>query len=221
MVNRLIQALIVAALAATTTLVAAGPASADRWWGGERAGDVRQWSYSPEPPPCGTTEVTALPRDASTDIVGLSVRHEDDAVDVAAHFRDLAGWGDRWLDFSLRTDGRDYEILLRRDPARHPNASVLWDSSQPPFGPNECESYAVLLGGVVCPDLTMERSSRLDVVSVEVPRSCLGSPRWVRAGVGNRRAVDGLTRFDTWRTAEPGEPPSSVGALGPRVRHSR
>ncbi|HYJ28172.1 MAG TPA: hypothetical protein VEW73_10700 [Nocardioides sp.] len=220
MVDRLIQALTVAALAATTTLGAAGPASADRWWGGERAGDVRQWSYSPEPPPCGTTEVTVLPRDASTDIVGLSVRHEDDAVEVRAHFRDLAGWGDRWLDFSLRTDGRDYTILLLRDPAKHPNASVLWDSSQPPSEPDECGSYVLLMGGVPCPDLTMDRSSQADVVSVQVPRSCLGSPRWVRASVDTRRTVDGRTRFDTWRTAEAGHASSSVGGLGPRVRHS-
>lgn len=43
------------------------PASAERWWGRDRAGDVRQIGFSPEPPPCGTVSESATPQGASTE----------------------------------------------------------------------------------------------------------------------------------------------------------
>ena len=79
-----VRTLTTMALASTLVGLTADSASADRWWGADRPADVRQSSYSPEPPPCGTFSAVTTPRDASTDIVGLSVRHEGDTVEVRA-----------------------------------------------------------------------------------------------------------------------------------------
>ena len=216
------RALTVAALATTMTVVSGGSASADRWWGADRTGDVDQWSFSSEPPPCGTVERDTAPRDASTDIVGLSVRHEDETVEVRVHFQNLTGWDGRMLDFSLRTDRRAYAISLMRDPAQYTGAPVLW-ATHPPSELDGCGNYASLATGVTCPELGMSRSSRRDFVSVVVPRHCLGTPRWVRAGVRNQRWIDGQVRSDAWRTDVPDDLPTTpvVDTLGPRVRHSR
>ena len=218
---RLTRALTVAALATTMTVVSGGSASADRWWGADRTGDVEQWSLSSEPPPCGTVERDPAPRDASTDIVGLSVRHEDETVEVRVHFRNLTGWGRRSLDFSLPTDHRAYAIHLVRDPEEYTGAPVLW-AAHPPSDLNGC-GYSILLTRVTCPELSMSRSSRRDFVSVVVPRQCLGTPRWVRAGVRNQRSAHGELHTDAWRTDVLDEPPTTpvLDTLGPRVRHSR
>jgi len=217
-----VRTLIAGALASTLVGLAAGSASADRWWGADRTGDVRQWSYSPEPPPCGTFAEETTPQDASTDIVGLSVRHEGDTVEVRAHLRNLTGWGDRSVDFEIDTDRRPYSVLVFRNPRRHPADPWLMDASGIPSTPDECGSYSTVNFGVPCDGLRAATSSRDDHVSVVIPRSCLGTPRWVRAGVRSYRTVGERARVDTWRRPEPDPQPSSslIGPLGPRVRHS-
>jgi len=221
--HRAFRALLAAALATSMIGLSATSASADRWWAGDKAGDVDQWSFSYEPPPCGTFNEVTVPRDASTDIVGLSVRHEGDTVEVRAHFRDLTGWGDRFVDFELETDRGAYTVSITRDPKTHPHAFDLYDASNPPSEPNDCGFYSTIMSGVSCLGMTMSRSTEHDVVSVVVPRSCLRSPRWVKAGVHGQREVNGRSRSDTWRTPdlEAERPTALLGPLGPRVRHSR
>ncbi|WP_374456673.1 hypothetical protein [Nocardioides sp.] len=213
----------VAALAACLIGLSAGAASADRWWGADREGDVAQSSYSPEPPPCGTFEQHTTPQDASTDIVGLSVRHEGDTVEMRAHLRNLTGWGDRWVNFEIQTDRRPYSVHLTRNPSTHPRDPWLMDASDVPSPPDECGTYSTINIGVPCEGLTASVSSREDYVAVVIPRSCLGSPRWVEVGLQSYRTVGDRSRFDRWRRAEPDPTPTNslLGPLGPRVRHSR
>lgn len=218
-----VRTLATVALASTLVALPAGSASADRWWGADRSGDVRQWSYSPEPPPCGTFAEETTPQDASTDIVGLSVRHEGDTVEVRAHLRNLTGWGDRSVTFEIDTDRRPYSVLVLRNPTRHPADPWLMDASGTPSPPDECGSYSTVNFGVPCEGLTAAASSRDDLVSVVIPRSCLDEPQWVKVGLRSSRTVGERYRGDVWRRPELDAQPTSslLGPLGPRVRHSR
>ncbi|MFC7362966.1 hypothetical protein [Nocardioides astragali] len=217
--QRLVHALVAASLASTMIGVTAGAASADRWWGGDRHGDVRQIHFVPAPPPCGIVEEGTAPQDAATDIVGLSVRHEAAAVEVRAHLRDLPPvWGDRYLSFDLQTDRRDYEITIQRLRKRGPLETILLVAARPPESVDECGTYYTVQLHVSCPELLMTRSTDRDVVSVELPHSCVGGPRWVRAGVRNFRTVQDRYRSDVWGTGSD-DPVAYTGPFGPRVRH--
>lgn len=211
------------ALASTVLALSAGSASADRWWGADRAGDVGQWSYSAEPPPCGTSTELATPQDASSDIVGLSVRHEGDVVEMRAHLRNLTGWGDRWVTFEIQTDRRPYSVTLSSNPAKHDEDLWLMDASNVPSPPDECGGYTTINFSAPCDGLSAAASSRDDVISVVIPRSCLRTPRWVKVGLQSYRTLGDRYRFDTWRRPVLGAEPTNslIGPLGPRVRHSR
>lgn len=216
----LARALTVTALAAALIGVSAGSASADRWWGPDATADVRQYAFTPEPPPCGTVTESSAPQDTTSDIVGLSVRHERGAVELRAHFRDLTVWGERRLSFDLETDGRAYQVSVMKWSRRGPIETSLLQAAPAPESFDECGGYATLQMHVPCPDLLMTRSPAQDTVSVVLPRSCLRGPLWVRAGVRNSRTVDDRYRSDVWSHS------GSVGVgftgpFGPRVRHSR
>ena len=120
-------------------------AHADRWWGRDAARDVTQIAFTPEPPPCGSWEVTTQPQDAATDLVGLSVVHGRDDVVLRAHFRDLTGFADRYVSFELATDGRDFEVALherRRSPV-----AELWSAPPEPEEVDECGNLLCDPGG--------------------------------------------------------------------------
>ena len=156
-------------------------------------------------------------QDTTTDVVGLSVRHEAGAVELRAHFQDLTVWGERSLTFDLGTDRRDYQISIRRWRKRGPIETVLLQAAAEPESVNECDAYATIQMHVYCPDLLMTRSPERDVVSVVLPRSCVGGPRWVKAGVRTFRSVQDRFRSDVWGTSG-GEPVAFSGPFGPRVR---
>jgi hypothetical protein len=209
----------VTALAATMTVVGAGSASADRWWGRDRAGDVQQVGFSPEPPPCGTTRVSTAPRDRTTDLVGLSVRHEGSSVELRAHFRDLTVWGDRHLTFNLQTDGGDYEVWILRSRKHGPFDTWLLEAAEPPESFDECGGYGVTQLESPCSGLRTTGSRARDLVSVVLPRTCVESPRWVKAGVRTSRTVEAHYRSDVWGT-DGTQPVGFTGPFGPRVHHS-
>ena len=218
--GQLKRALIVAALATTTTLVGSDAASADRWWGGDRSGDVQQIGFSPEPPPCGTTRVSTASRDRATDIVGLSVRHEGGSVELRSHFRDLTQWGERHLTFDLETDAGAYEVWVTRPKKRGPFETRLLEAAEPPASFDECGGYSVVQLEIPCPDLLTTTSPARDLVSVVLPRGCVRSPHWAKAGVRTFRTVDDRYRSDVWGTNGT-QPVGFTGPFGPRVRYSR
>jgi hypothetical protein len=218
--DRLTRALTVTALAATMTVVGAGSASADRWWGGDRSGDVQQVGISPEPPPCGTVKQSTAPQDTTTDVVGLSVRHEGTSVELRAHFRDLTQWGERYLTFDVGTDDGDYTVWVVRSRKSERLEASLYRAPEPPESFDECGGYVIVVSGVPCPDLTVTRSPARDFVSVVIPRSCVGSPRWVKAGVRTSRTIGDRHRSDVWGTNGT-QPVGFTGPFGPRVRQSR
>lgn len=218
-----VRTLTAATLAASLLALSAGSASADRWWGADREGDVTQSSYSPEPPPCGTFSQKATPQDASTDIVGLSVRHEGDTVELRAHLRNLTGWGDRWIEFEIMAGRHPYTVSVNRNPARHPRDLTLYNATDVPAPANECGVTSTLNTGTLCEGMTASASSREDYVALVVPRSCLKSPRWVKVGLHSYRELGKRYRDDSWHRTELDPTPTNslLGPLGPRVRHSR
>jgi hypothetical protein len=219
MTRRPARALTALVLTSAVVAASAGTASAERWWGGDRSGDVQQVGFSPEPPPCGTVRQSAAPQDAATDIVGLSVRHEEDTVDVRVQFRDLTPlWGDRRLTLDLETDRRDYQITIQRWRERGPLETTVAIAPRAPEEVDECGTYYTVQLIVPCPDLLMTRSPDREVVSIILPRTCVGGPRWVRAGARNYRTVQDRFRSDVWGTSGL-DPVAYTGPFGTRVRH--
>lgn len=222
MLHAAVRTLTASAIAASLVALTAGSASADRWWGADRDGDVTQSSFSADPPPSGTFSEKATPQDASTDIVGLSARHEGDTVEMRAHLRNLTGWGDRFVNFEIQAERRPYSVSLTRNPTTRSEDLWLVDASDVPSPPDECGSYSTINFSVPCDGMAADASSRDDYVAVVIPRSCLGSPRWVKVGLQSYRTVGDRSRRDSWRRGELDPTPTNslLGPLGPRVRHS-
>lgn len=215
-----LRALTAAVLATVLTSLSATAAYADRWWGRDAARDVTQATFTTEPPPCGTWDVSTAAQDASTDLVGLSVVHGRHDVVVRAHYRDLVGFARRSTSFTLATDGRDYEVDVL-DQRRRGVVAELWSAPSPPEEVDECGTYSVVQMGGGC-DVGSQVLLERDVISVTVPRDCIGDPRWVRAGVVDQRTIGGRFRGDVWGLeGTPAETGFTDAPLSPRVRRSR
>lgn len=212
--HRFVRTCLATALVGTALGATAAPASADRWWGRDRAGDVEQVTLSPEPPPCGTYALTRAPQDRSTDIVGLSVVHGRDDIVLRAHYRDLSGWAGRSVTFALATDRRDYEVQVW---GRRPIEVEVWSAPSKPEPTGQCDTYITSQIGGACDALLRVAPDRA-VIEITVPRTCVGDPHWVRAGVRNDRMIGGRYRSDVWGRSDIGSILDDA-PLSPRVRH--
>ena len=214
-----LRAVTAAVLATVLTSVSTAAAHADRWWGRDAARDVTQVTFTAEPPPCGTWEMSTQPQDTATDLVGLSVVHGRDDVVLRAHYRDLTGFADRHVSFTLATNGRDFEVTV--SGRRHGGpVGELWSAPSPPEEVDECGAYSVVQMGGGCDVGSLVLLER-DVISVTVPRDCIGDPRWVRAGVVDQRTIGARFRGDVWGLrGTPAETGFADGPLSPRVRRS-
>ncbi|WP_325602290.1 hypothetical protein [Nocardioides sp.] len=208
----------VIALAASSAVMGLGaaPASAENWRGSDPAGDVMTYTSSPEPPPCGTFTEGADPANHTADLVSLAVRHRRDTVELSAGFRDFTGGGQQSLEFDVKTDKHEFSISLdRRRTGAAARISVLRPGE--PSAPDECGYYTVMSLVDPCRGLEADLSPSLDVVSVVLPRGCLGDPRWIRVGVQTGRSAGEAWSTDIW--AEPGvDTAVYTGPYGPRVR---
>ena len=204
------------ALAALVIGVGAMPASADTWTGDDPAGDVSEYSYVPEPAPCGTFTEAVVPTDGATDIVSLTARHRRDTVELTARFRDLTRVGSHSVSFEIQTDGRAWEVEVRRHRSGGAVRVNRFAASEPPTSVDECGIYMELKIGRDCPGLTAKMAARDDLVSVVVPRTCLGKPRWIRAGVRTVRFLESSGRDDVWDPE--GSETLFTGPFSPKLR---
>ena len=62
MARRLGRVVVTCLITASLVGATGASASAERWWSGDRSGDVGQIAFSPEPPPCGTVTESVTPR---------------------------------------------------------------------------------------------------------------------------------------------------------------
>src|SRR5690349_12556187 len=76
-------------LAALAGLLAPTAAHAERWVGGDAAGDVEGWHFDPEPAPCGTYTDVDASANTNQDITGLVVNHKRREVRLVVRFADL------------------------------------------------------------------------------------------------------------------------------------
>lgn len=131
------------ALAATALLLGSTVtgASADTWRSTDAAADVSKYRYDPEPPPCGTFTQAIEPDDSTTDIVGLEVHHRKDTVELAAHFRDLTGWGNQFISFDVETERRAFEISVSRYESGEPVTAHVMPAAKPPTAFSECSGF--------------------------------------------------------------------------------
>lgn len=115
-----------------------------------------------------TTEAqTPVPDNATADVVKVRVNHARGAVRFRVKLRDLAGPALTGVVADLKTNKRRYSLSFFRSGGRTTLELT-----------NPSGEDAIKCRG-------KKRSSNLDtdVVKFSVPRSCLDSPRWVRAGV--------------------------------------
>jgi hypothetical protein len=210
----------VLAMSIITIAIGTAPtAEAQRWGGGDASGDVHYSTYDPEPAPCGTSTTVEIPENTSYDITRLVVAHRKETVIVDVHFRDLLRRGTHITDVNLRTDGLDFLMEIERWKSAGKTMVGIYRQPEIPDNTGECGTATILMVRRNCPKLEGSIEPRNDVVTFTSPRSCLGNPRWIRAGADTYGFTDGAEGSYSDRWAPAGENESGwTGPYGPRVR---
>jgi hypothetical protein len=222
-VSRAIGVLGAATLA--LTILTPTAARADHAGSTDPTGDVRGFTYEPEPAPCGTSTEIDGAAETTEDLTRVGVQHTRRRVVVTAHYADLDPDVEQILDVSLRASTGGYDLELYREAPVSGEWHVYADlSTEPVFPdpdevPDDCGGITVISDGIPC---RIGRDVRFakDVVRLSVPRRCLGNPRWVRIGADAYHYVNhGVATdiyYDTWdnhgKELSPWLPP-----FGPRV----
>jgi hypothetical protein len=181
---------------------------------------VDAYRYDTEPQPCGTITELDGSGETSTDITGLVVNHRKRTVHLIARFRDLHKTPDQSVIFQVRTPARVWDVdVVRFDGEKTAEVIVLPTPKEPPPSAyDECGAVQIGTSARTCLHPKAWISPAHDTVTVDVPRACLGRPRWVQAGVTSYRSdeASGITWSDTWGPA--GTEQDWYGPFGARVR---
>jgi hypothetical protein len=145
-----------------TPVVATGSAHAASWSHKDARGDVMRVSLAE------VGEVEKDPSDKATDITRISVNHSRGKVTVTLKVRDVQG-GDTVLTSRIVTPDGDYLVNLMRSPGMR-----MFSISNLAVDEDEFS--------VKCRGKKATFDSRRDRIRVAIPRTCLQSPAWVRAG---------------------------------------
>jgi hypothetical protein len=122
--------------------------------------------------------ITTRPTIKNGDIRRTTIAHKDRKVTLRVSVRDLAKKGDGLLQYTeIRTPTNRYDLSVYAGPGN-------WAGTHPSS----------------CAGATHKINYRKDVFTYAIPRSCLGSPRWVRVGFatatfeGDNQRVDDARR---------------------------
>lgn len=148
-----------------TVLATAGTAHAGSWAHRDARGDVFRSSMSDD------AVATADPADRTADITRFSVRHSARTVTLTLSLRDLRG-GDSMLVSRLVTPKNEYELAILRTADLRMFSLV---------------DAAAEGDELTCRGKRASYDTRRDRIRITIPRTCLGSPTWVRAGAGYAR----------------------------------
>lgn len=215
----------VLALTAALLALAAAPATAESWHAGDATRDVRAYDIDLTSTCEDITPKTPLPHDRRRDITRLGVDHGADSVVVTVTLRDV-GRRDKGTtyDVVLRTRYRLYDVEVY--PGDRGKAEADLASLRAVRDPDAPECGRVLTAhDRECAGLVAELSVTAKAVTLTIPRSCLGEPRWVRVGAVSGGVVSGGLLFegtvvtvssDSWGLRGSGLS-SLVPPLGPRV----
>ena len=137
---------------------------------------------------------------------------------------------------NIATDGRAYEVWVSRGKSGKVRGALMRQPKYPPF-PGETERFignarqpmalsregeedcgiGILTEGLGCRGLTATVSNQDDLVRVEMPRTCLQDPKWVRVAADLQGGTGNDFYSDRWAPAGVDEQ-GWIGPYGPRVR---
>ena len=205
-------------------LAAAGPARAQTWSEPDPKKDVRAWPYRPSDKPCGQSHDRRQPQDKRRDITGLSVDHGAEVVVVTLSMRDVAR-RDRstFYELHVRTPRKGFTLDVH--PSGHGDSEVFFAEEPDYPNPSEIEdcTFMTVVTSLACEGLTGAADPKTDLVTVSVPRACLGDPPWVRAagqayGFNRGDSTGGFTSFSDYWAPRGVTRTGFLPPFGPRVR---
>lgn len=194
-----LRGLVAVLIAGALTVLASAAASAASYTHRDPAGDVVTFDGAVE-----GDDGMVDPKQARGDVVATAIAHTRSAVVLKVRLRaglPSRGW---FVAGDIRTPRGAYDVTLGNG-----------------FGASGFElTRAQSDRKVRCSGLRRSITSGRTVVRIVVPRSCLGNPRVVRAGVG---AITFTTTDDTFvfhadDALRPGTSPSADLRLSPRLR---
>ncbi len=157
-------AALTAAGALVLTAAGAVPASAEVWRHSDARKDVTRVDTN------NGDSYHKAPRNTTSDVTRIVVRHSKDRVILRMHLRDITAASGE-ARYRVRTSNGGpyaiYQLMGDDQPAVRMAAPYFID------GPG---------GEVDCPDANSTVNRRKDFVRLSVPRGCLGNPAWVRVG---------------------------------------
>lgn len=162
---RRVRRALAAALPLLLVPFTAGPAGAAAWSHRDARGDVTRVELDVR---TGKETYSPAAGEAGTDITRLAVRHLARRVVLTVAVRDLAADEPTSVVARLVTPHGAYLLMTGRAPGSF--VQIL----MPMRGRHE----------LTCSGLGSDFDAAADVVRLEVPRSCLEAPAWVRAGAG-------------------------------------
>lgn len=195
-------------------------AEAQRWTAADATGDTR--SFQVDPNDICAANPTTSEAAGGQDITGMTVRHQPGTVVVRLRYAAPATTTDRTFALHLGTpDDRFWvDVYQRREGARW-RMDVSGEPSwkQGPFdsdgdGEADCTVWFGVSWGVGCRGYDVDVEDQL--VTVGIPRRCLGRPRWVEAGAESWGRSGDVVTGDEWGTSVP-SPDPRIMTYGERV----
>ncbi|WP_210648813.1 hypothetical protein [Nocardioides sp. SYSU D00065] len=132
----------------------------------DREGDAEAIAVHAE-----SVDFVPAPAETSTDITRTVVSHGGRRLDVTVHFRDLVLTGEATTYVRVTTPADRYGVTVEKSPGRRARVSLEAGRVEPA----ECRGLRARVDG------------GQDTVAVSVPTACIGTPTWVRIGVGATR----------------------------------
>jgi hypothetical protein len=109
-------------------------------------------------------------------------------------------------------------LVDRYAPEDFPDVTLVHEVD-PGDGDDECGFVTVAYQSLACNELATDDGGDPHAVRVVVPRTCLESPDWVRAGASSHRFKAMSSTHDRWgRKKDVPKDNPFVGPLGPKVR---
>jgi len=218
--HRIATGLLTLALLATSA-----PAHAQSWSRADPRGDVRVTTFDPSAL-CPRTEPARAEHAASADLTGLAVRHKQHRVVITLQYAGGIAWVRNSLDVHLRTPSDAMTVHAHQvNPAAPFETTVkdetTWEHESIDAdgdGAQDCQAWTGYTKVRPCVGLRTDAAGSR--ITVSVPRSCLGHPRWVRAGADVYGDEEGVRIADQWGTRRIDDDPREI-VYGRRVRVDR
>ena len=156
---------IVSIAVATLLALALSPATAhaEKSQSDDSSGDVIRLSYA-----TGSEETSPAPDNVETDVLKSVANHSAKRVKIKFKFADLlSGSGRASVGASIKTNKENYDLTLFRLKGFKRGLQL-----------KDLEGNTIR-----CAGKKKDVDAVRDFIKISVPRSCLGSPRWIRVGI--------------------------------------